>query len=106
MRKSWLMCVLLGTLAWGQAAPSAPPPPQPAQAPPADTSGSVAPDAAVITVIGACAPQPKPAAAKTAGTAAKPATATKTPATKSPAADCKTISTKAQFEELAKALIP
>ena len=26
MRKSWLMCVLLGTLAWGQAAPSAPRP--------------------------------------------------------------------------------
>ena len=23
MRKSWLMCVLLGALAWGQAAPSA-----------------------------------------------------------------------------------
>jgi hypothetical protein len=106
MRKSWLMCVLLGTLAWGQAAPSALPPPQPAQAPPADTSASVAPDAAVITVIGACAPQPKPAAAKTAGTAAKPATAAKTPAAKTPAAECKTVYTKAKFEELVKALIP
>ena len=27
MRMSWLVCVLLGTLAWGQAAQSAPPPP-------------------------------------------------------------------------------
>ena len=99
MRKSWLMCVLLGTLAWGQAAPSAPAPPQPAQAPPADTSAAVPPDAAVITIIGVCSAQPKPAAAK--GTAAKPATAAKT----SPA-DCKTVITKAQFEELVKALIP
>ena len=103
MRKSWLMCVLLGTLAWGQAAPSAPPPPQPAQAP-ADTSASVAPDAAVITVIGVCPAQPKPAAAK--GTEAKPATATKAPATKTPAADCKTVITKAQFEKLASAVAP
>ena len=104
MRKSWLMCVLLGTLAWGQAAPSVPAPPQPAQAPPADTSASVAPDAAVITVIGACAPQPKPPAAKTAGTATKPAIAPKATATKTPVADCKTVITKAQFEEMAKAL--
>ena len=72
MRKSWLMCVLLGTLAWGQAAPSAaPPPPQPAPAP-VDNSASVPPDAAVITVTGACAP--KPAAPAPKGTAAKPAT--------------------------------
>ena len=47
MRKSWLVCALLGTLAWGQAAPSAPSPAQPPQAP-ADTSASVASDAAVI----------------------------------------------------------
>ena len=101
MRKSWLMCALLGTLAWGQAAPSAAPPPQPGQAPPADTSAAVPADAAVITVIGVCPPQPKPAAAKTGASAAKPATAAKPPA-----ADCKTVITKAQFEELAKALIP
>src|SRR5438309_170660 len=31
MRTSWLLCVLMGTLAWGQAAPAAPPP-QSAQA--------------------------------------------------------------------------
>src|ERR1035441_9117366 len=82
MRKSWLMCVLLGTLAWGQAAPSAPP--QPAQAP-ADTSAPVAPDAAVITVIGGCPAQQNPAVAK--GTAAKPATAAKAPASKTPPPD-------------------
>jgi hypothetical protein len=104
MRKSWLMCVLLGTLAWGQAAPSAPAPPQPAQAPPADTSAAVPPEAAVITIVGVCSAQPKPAAAK--GTGAKSATATKTPAAKTSPTDCKTIITKAQFEELAKALIP
>src|SRR5579859_3837391 len=104
MCKSWLMCVLLGTLAWGQAAPSAPPPPQPAQAPPVDTSASVAPDAPVITVIGVCPAQPKPAAAK--GTEAKPATATKAPAAKTPAADCQTVITKAQFEKLASAVAP
>src|SRR5258708_4672720 len=104
MRKSWLMCVLLGTLAWGQAAPSAPAPPQPAQAPPADTSAAVPPEAAVITVVGVCPEQSKPAAAK--GAAAKPATAAKTPSAKTSPADCKTVITKAQFEELAKALIP
>jgi hypothetical protein len=115
MRKSWLMCVLLSTLAWGQAAPSAPPAapaagpgnamtmgkPQTAPAPP-DMSASVPDTAAVITVIGVCPPQPKPSAAKE--TPAKPAA--KVPAAKAPAADCKTVVTKAQFESLAKALVP
>jgi hypothetical protein len=103
MRKSWLMCVLLGTLAWGQAATSAPPPPQAGQAPPVDTSAAVPPEAAVITVIGVCPPQPKPktAAAKTGAEAAKPVTAPKTAA-----ADCKTVVTKAQFERLVKNLAP
>jgi parvulin-like peptidyl-prolyl cis-trans isomerase-like protein len=91
MGKSWLMCVLLGTLAWGQAAPGAPPAPQPAQA--ADTSAEVPPDAAVITVTGVCSAQS--AQAPTTGAAEK-----------TPADDCKTVITKAQFEELAKALIP
>ena len=124
MRKSWLLCVLLGTLAWGQAAPATPPPasrgivgptpgnmarPQaaPPQRPPAappDTSASVPADAAVITIVGVCPAQPKTAAAK--GTTAKPATAAKTPAAKTPAADCKTIITKAEFEKLANALAP
>jgi len=100
MGKSWLMCVLLGTLAWGQAAPGTPAPPQT----PADTSAAVPPDAAVITINGVCSAEPKTATAK-AG-AAKPVTAAKTAATKTPAADCKTVITKAQFEKLASAVAP
>lgn len=125
MRKSWLVCVLLGTMAWGQAASGAPAPAQPAQSPatgapaqsapaqapspnvmraapaaPADTSALVPADAAVITVTGVCPPQPKPAVAK--GTTAKPAVAAK----KTPAADCKTVITKAEFEKLANAVAP
>ena len=92
MRMSWLVCVLLGTLAWGQAAQSAPPP-QPAQGPaanqqaPADTSASVPDDAAVLTITGVCPSQAKAAAAGAS-------------------ADCKTIVTKAEFEKLANALAP
>jgi parvulin-like peptidyl-prolyl cis-trans isomerase-like protein len=113
MRKSWLLCVLLGTLAWGQAAPSAAPPPRPMQAPgnmapqaPAtpDMSASVPADAPVITVVGVCPAQPKAVAAK--GTAAKPATAAKTPAAKTSPADCKTVITKAEFEKLANGVSP
>ena len=86
MRMRWLVCVLLGTLAWGQAARSAPPP-QPAPAPAtSDTSASVPDDAAVLTVTGVCDSQ-KPGAA-------------------SAAADCKTIITKAEFERLVNALVP
>ena len=107
MRNGWLMCLLLGTLAWGQAAPGTPPPgnmpPPQQQAPPPDMSASVPADAAVITVDGVCAP--KPAAAKTTTAAAKPASATKsTMAAKS--ADCKTVITKAQFEKLANGVAP
>jgi len=86
MRKSWLMCVLLGTLAWGQAVPGAPPASQPAQAP-VDTSAAVPPEAAVITVNGVCPAQPK-SAATTAH------------------ADCKTVITKAEFEKLANGVAP
>src|SRR3984957_1333786 len=114
MRKSWLLCVLLGTLAWGQAAPAAPPPGQPipaqgtmmpqgsAAAPP-DTSASVPDTAAVITVEGVCTPKPKPAVAgaKTAASAKATASA-KTSASASAAADCKTVITKAEFETLLK----
>lgn len=104
MGKSWLMCVLLGALAWGQAAPSEAPPtqPMPAQAmppaAPADNSASVPADAPVITIDGVCAPKPKPAAA--AGTAAK------TPAKPAAASPCKTVITKAQFEKMANNLAP
>ena len=115
MRKSWLLCVLLGTLAWGQASPGAPPPAQPGQAPGSrmpnmqgpsaapDTSASVPANAVVLTIQGVCAATPKAAAAK--GTAAKPATTAK-PAAKTPAADCKTTYTKAEFERLADAVAP
>ena len=115
MRKSWLLCVLLGTLAWGQAVPAAPPA-QPAQAPvvagagpqapaaPADTSASVPADAVVITINGVCAPQPKPAAPK--GAVVKPAADTKTTAPKPSPADCKTTITKEQFEKMVHAMAP
>src|SRR5215472_18307049 len=96
MRKSWLLCVLWGTLAWGQAAPSAAPPPQPEQAPmagenkpPVDTSASVPATAAVLTINGVCAPQPKAAAAK--GATAKPgSTGAKDADAKTPSGECKT----------------
>ncbi len=103
MRKSWLLCVLLGTLAWGQAAPEAAPP-SPAQAPPAaavDKSASLPPNTVVLTITGVCAAQPK--AATTAG---KTGTAAKTAAAKTPAADCKTEITKAEFEKTAAAVAP
>jgi len=116
MRMSGLLCVLLGTLAWGQAAPAAPPP-QPAQAPamtmgsrpqapeaPPDTSATVPADAVVITINGVCAPQAKPAAPK--GAAVKPAADTKMTAPKPSLADCKTTITKAQFEKIVNALAP
>ena len=111
MCKSWVMCVLLGALAWGQAAPATAPPAQSAPAaapgppgkpqPPAaapDTAASVPPDAPVITVKGVCPPQPKTAATK--ATAVKPAGAKTAPA------DCKTVITKAEFEKLASGVAP
>ena len=79
MRKSWLLCVLLGTLAWGQAAPGAPPaaqagpgagpkPPIFGACPAPDTSASV-PANAVVSLQGVArrherrpprAPRPNP----------------------------------------------
>jgi peptidyl-prolyl cis-trans isomerase C len=113
MGKSWLLCVLLATMAWGQAAPSAPPPvsappasqmnPQ-APATPADASASVPPTAPVITIDGVC--QPKPKATTPKGTAAKPATAAKSSAASAATDECKTVVTKAEFEKLASALSP
>src|ERR1051326_1232742 len=122
MRTSCLLCVLLGSLAWGQAAPGTPAPSQPAQAPaeqeakpqapapapptptapavPEDKSGSAPANAPVLTIDGVCPPQPKTA------TAAKAAAGAKTPAAKSSTAGCKTVITKAQFEKLANSLAP
>lgn len=106
MRKRWLMCVLLGTLGWGQAAPTAAPAPtQKPPAPPQDTAATVPPTAAVITINGVCSAAPK--AAPATGTAAKSATAAKTSAAaKASPADCKTVITKAEFEKLANNLAP
>ena len=114
MRKSWLLCVLLGTLAWGQAAPGTAPAqpspipgmagPQSPAAAPVDTSASVPATAAVLTVEGVCPPKPRPAAAGAAKTAtsAKTTTTAKTTAAATPAAGCKTIVTKGEFETLLK----
>lgn len=114
MGKSWLLCILLGTLAWGQAAPVAPTPPQgpgreEAAKPPApptqeSTAADVAPTAPVITIEGVCPPQRKTTAASATaktGVASKTATASKTSA-----ADCKTVITKAEFEKIISALSP
>lgn len=107
MCKSWLMCVLLGTLAWGQAAPSTPAQANPApggnrmSAPATDTdnAASVPDSAAVLTIDGVCETPAKSTAAKTSAT--KPAAPSKA-GTES----CKTVITKAQFEELANNLAP
>ena len=112
MRMSWLLCVLSGTLAWGQAAPGTPPPAQAApagnamqmQAPPQaapDTSASVPATAAVITVEGVC-----PAKPKTTAAAAKPAGTAKAETSATPPAECKTVITKAEFEKLAAGVAP
>ncbi|MGD0759058.1 MAG: peptidyl-prolyl cis-trans isomerase [Candidatus Sulfotelmatobacter sp.] len=94
MRRSWLMCVLLAGLAWGQAQPGRPNMggPQAAAALP-DTAESVPATAAVLTITGVCKPQPRAAAAKAGAAAAKPVT-------KTAPADCKTVITRAEFEKL------
>ena len=114
MGKSWLVCVLMGTLTWGQAQPAAPaqanppqaPPTQqvpgqamPSMAPPAESKppAEVPMSAVVLTIKGVC-PATTTAAPKTA--AADKAAA---PAAKKPA-DCKTELTRAQFEKIANGL--
>ena len=108
MRKSWLLCVLLGTLAWGQAQPGM----TPAQAPPEQTApGLVKPpqtpepaevpeNAVVLTIKGLCPAAPKTAAASKTGAAKTAAAPAKKPA------DCKTEITRAQFEKIAGGLSP
>ena len=60
MGKSWLLCVLLSTLAWGQAQPGMTPvQPSPAQAPSAaskapEPAAEVPLNAVVLTVKGVC----------------------------------------------------
>src|SRR5271169_4797660 len=111
MHKSWLLCVFLGTLAWGQAQPVTPAAqPNPAPASPAQSSPAQAPNAAkapappaelpenavVLTIKGVCPAAPKTATSNSAG---------KTAPAKKPA-DCKTEITRAQFEKIASGLSP
>src|SRR6266550_6227861 len=96
-----LACLLLGALAWGQAAnPTSSQPPAPSQSPappssaapakpatdvkPAEAS-SIPADGAVITIQGLC---------------------DNPPADKTKASDCKTVITRAEFEKLVDALSP
>jgi hypothetical protein len=131
MNKSWLMCVLLGTLAWGQAQSGRPAPSsgsapaanaggqtqtpapaaQPAQAPgasnPAPTPAAapapeVAPTAPVLTIKGVC-PTTAPKA-KTAAPGTKSPAAAKEPAKSS--ANCETVITRAEFEKMAGGIAP
>ena len=110
MGKSWLLCVLLGTFAWGQTpsgTTAAPAQQSPSQQAPMQAPGAIAkPDApapaaevpenaVVLTIKGVCPPAP---VATKAG-AAKPATAKKP-------ADCKTEITRAQFEKIANGISP
>src|SRR3984957_13908518 len=104
MRKSWLLCVLLGTMAWGQVpsgeAPA--PPPGPGQGPGANAPAAppeVRESAVVLTIHGVCPAAPAPAASKTG--ASKVATS---PAKKP--ADCTTKITRAEFEKIAGGLSP
>jgi PPIC-type PPIASE domain len=105
MGKSWLVCVFLGTLAWGQAQPAAPAAPAPAQASPAPKEAAPAAEvpmsAAVITIKGVSCPEfMKPGAAPTAA-AGKTATATgKTAAAAKKPMECQI--TRAEFEKLTK----
>ena len=124
MSKSWLMCVLLGTLAWGQAQPGAAPAasasgqaqtPAPAAraaqapaagnaapAPAAAPAPEVAPTAPVLTIKGVCpATAPK---ARTAAPGTKSPAAAKEPAKSS--ANCETVITRAEFEKMASGIAP
>jgi hypothetical protein len=111
MRKSWLLCVLLGTLAWGQMQPGPTPmQPSPTQQSPTQAPGAakapetpaaeVPENAPVLTIDGVCPPAPK-----TAGVA-KPATGKPAAAPAKKPADCKTVITRAEFEKIASALSP
>jgi PPIC-type PPIASE domain len=105
MRKSWLLCVLLGTLAWGQAAPTEMTPPSPAQSPSAASKAPAPPpevpeNAVVLTIKGVCAAAPKTTAASNTGAGKTAATTAKKPA------DCKTEITRAEFEKIANAVSP
>ena len=101
MRKSWLLCVLMGTLAWGQAQPGMAPAQPSAASKAPEAAGEVPENAVVITIKGVCPAVPKTAtASKTAAGKTTAATAAKKPA------DCKTEITRAEFEKIASGLSP
>jgi len=101
MRKSWMLCVLVGTLAWGQAEPGATPAPAPGAASKASEPAAEVPlTAVVLTIKGVCPAAPKPA------TTPKAAAAKAAPAAAKKPADCKTEITRAQFEKIANGLAP
>jgi hypothetical protein len=101
MRKSWLLCVLLGALAWAQAPAAAPPAQSPEPETKAPAEPAVVPEnAVVLTIKGVCPPS-----AKTAATS-KTATGKAAPAAEKKPADCKTEITRAQFEKIANAVSP
>ncbi|MGA8684286.1 MAG: peptidylprolyl isomerase [Candidatus Sulfotelmatobacter sp.] len=111
MRKSWLLCVLLGAMAWGQAQPvqTPAPPPGPGQASKAAGNATTPPvadvpeNAVVLTIVGVCPPSATPAS-KSASAGKTAAAAGKTAANKP--ADCKTEITRKEFEKIASALSP
>jgi parvulin-like peptidyl-prolyl cis-trans isomerase-like protein len=102
MRKRWLLCVLFGTMAWGQEAPGAAPmPPMQNQAAKAETPAAEVPEnAAVLTITGVC-PATTTASKATAGKTA----GAKTASAKNPA-ECKTVITRKEFEKIASGLSP
>ena len=103
MRKSWLLCVLMGALAQGQAAPpAAPAHSNMAMGAPAKTpapAAEVAESAVVLTIKGVCSPSVKAATGAKTG-AGKAGAATKK------SAECETKITRAQFEKIATSLSP
>jgi len=100
MHKSWLVCVFMGALAWGQAQPGTPPAPAPGAAKAPAPVAEVAESAVVLTIKGVCPGTPRTVAASKTGASKTTAAAAKKPA------DCKTEITRAQFEKLTAALQP
>jgi hypothetical protein len=98
MHKSWLLCVFLGALAWGQGQPGTPPAQAPAAAKAPAPAAEVAESSVVLTIKGVCPATPRTATVTKTG-AGKTSTARKP-------ADCKTEITRAQFEKLTTALQP
>jgi hypothetical protein len=111
MRKSWLLCVLLGAMAWGQA------PPEPRRRrvrlrlrivlrPQARRLPRKCPEnAVVLTVFGVC-PSTSTTAASKSVAGSKTATAAAKPAAAKKPADCKTEITRKEFEKIASGLAP